>query len=147
MSRTDFILHFAQGPFAGHMDPWAEAPHYFSQLHSGIIGAILAQIWQPLLEKGYIASKEVCLQIAEIRKPDIALHTAADKPAKKLDYAAASAILAEPGIEVALDEPELQAIHIRQSGSNRLITIAEIISPRSKTYLPDIIKYAVHSIN
>lgn len=142
MDQSDAILYFAQGPFAGHIDPWAEAPYYFSQLHSGIIAAILSQIWQPLLQKGYVASKEASLQIAEIRKPDIAVHAAADKPPKKLDYpAAASAILAEPGVAVELDEPDLQAIYIRQAGSNRLVTVVEVISPRNKAYLPDIVRY------
>lgn len=137
---NDYILRYAQGPFTGRVDLWAEAPYYFSQLHSSIIAAILSQVWQPLLEKGYIASKEASLQIAEIRKPDIAVRTSTEKPGKALDYAAA-AILAEPGIEVDLEEPELQAIYIRHAGSNTLVTVVEIISPRNKTYLPDILKY------
>jgi hypothetical protein len=139
---NDYILRYAQGPFAGRVDLWAEAPYYFSQLHSGIIAAMLAQVWQPLLEKGYIASKEASLQIAEMRKPDIAVHTTTDKPGKLLDYvAAATAILAEPGIEVDLEEPELQAIHIRQAASNTLVTVVEVLSPRNKAFLPDMLKY------
>lgn len=139
---NDYILRYAQGPFAGRVDFWAETPHYFSQLHSGIIAALLSQIWQPLLEKGYIASKEASLQIAEMRKPDIAVHAATERPGRLLDYAAAAAaILAEPGIEVDLEEPELQAIHVRQADSNKLVTVVEIISPRNKAFLPDMLKY------
>jgi hypothetical protein len=136
------IFLLARGPFAGQIDPFAGAAYYFSQLHSGIIGGLLSQIWQPLLERGYIASKEASLQITEIRKPDIAVRVTAEttQSEKSLDYAAAAAaILAEPGISIELDEPELQAIFIRRE--NRLVTVVEVISPRNKTYLPDMVKY------
>jgi hypothetical protein len=137
-----YVLRLAQGPFAGRSDPFAEAPHYFNQLHSGIIGAILSQIWQPLLEQGYVVSKEASLQIAELRKPDITVRQAKNipQPHRKLDYeSAASAILAEPGESIELDEQDLQAIYIRESGV--LITVVEIISPRNKAYLPDVVNY------
>jgi hypothetical protein len=144
MNPPESVLYFANGPFYGSIDPWAEDPFYFSQLHSGIIAAILSQIWGPLIEMGYVASKEASLQIAELRKPDIAFFTASEKTKsqKRLDYsAAASAILAEPGISVDIGEPEYQAIFIRHAESGTLVTVVEVISPRNKAYLPDIVKY------
>lgn len=141
-----YIAHLSLGPFGGRTDPWAEHAHYFSQLHSGIIANLLAQLWQPLLESGYHASKEASLQISELRKPDIAIRQLnsqpAAAPAMTLDYAAAAnAILAEPGDVIDLDEPEYQAIYISERHSNRLVTVVEIISPRNKLNWQDIWRY------
>jgi hypothetical protein len=141
---SDYVLQLARGPFVGRVDPWAEAPHYFSQLHSGMIAAVLSQIWQPLLEKGYVASKEASLQIADMCKPDIAVQQAelVTRPGLTFDYASAAAeILAEPVLMIETEEPELQAVHLRESGSNRLVTVVEVISPRNKACDPDMARY------
>jgi len=104
----------------------------------------LSQIWGPLLDQGYVISKENSLQIAEMRKPDITIqHMSADAPdIPAYDYPTAAAeILAEPLLLIETEEPDLQAIHIHESGTNRLITVIEIISPRNKAYDPDMVRY------
>jgi hypothetical protein len=141
----DAALFFAQGPFAGRVDPWAEDAHYFGQLHGSIIAAMLSQIWQPLLQMGYTASKEASLQISELRKPDLALYGPSRLPhdaVPQVDYPiAAAAIRAEPGEAVEVDEPELQAIHLHEMATNTLVTVVEIISPRNKTHWADLYRY------
>lgn len=49
--------------------------------------------------------------------------------------------MAEPGIMIEIDEPELRAIHIFTQGENRLITVVEIISPRNKDHPADVVAY------
>ena len=144
MSDINIRQYLKRGPFPDRVDPWTETGSYFSQLHSGLLAAIINQVGDSLLDLGYVISKEATLQIAELRKPDIAIHTAVEKvaPGKHLDYtSAAVSVLAEPGISVEEEEPELQAIYIRQMDSNALITVIEVISPRNKSYIPDIMKY------
>jgi hypothetical protein len=138
-----YIAHLSAGAFPQGVDPWAEDDPYFSQLHSGIIGALLAQLWQPLLAQGYHISKEASLQISTARKPDMAIHQRLPVlSAQMLDYpAAAVAIQAEPGERVALDEPEFQALAIKASDKNALVTIVEIILPRNKTHWADMTHY------
>lgn len=140
---TKYIAHLSAGPFPNRIDPWVEDDHYFSQLHSGIIAGLLAQLWQPLLMQGYHVSKEASLQISEMRKPDIAIRQRIVQPeTTPLDYAAAAAaILAEPGENVEWNEPEFQALHIKESGTNQLVTVVEIISPRNKTHWADMTRY------
>lgn len=141
MTTADYIDCLSAGPFAGTTDPWAEDGHYFSQLHSGIIAEILAQIWQPLLIRGYHVSKEASLQISELRKPDLAVF-ARSQPSHTtaLNYTtAAEAVQAEPGEQIDIDEPEWQAIHLHLGGD--LVTVVEVISPPNKSHTADIIRY------
>lgn len=137
---SQFLTH---GPFTDQPDPFAENGHYFHQIHSGMIGQMLSQIGGTLVERGYIASIEASLQIAEMRKPDVAIFDLlAPSREKQLDYAvAASASLVEPGIAVEIEEIELQSIHIRHMASGQLVTIVEVISPRNKTHLVDMAVY------
>lgn len=138
-----YVEHLKRGPFPGRIDPWAEAGHYFQQIHSGLIDALIAQLDPQLVEMGYIVGKEASLQIAEGREPDIYIQRAMDAPALDIrwDYElAASEVLAEPGI-VAEADVDLQAIHVKESGSGRLVTVVEIISPANKTRPEVIVDY------
>lgn len=141
-----YTLHYARGPFAGSVDPWAEDDFYFNQLHSGIIAKILGQIWEPLFNLGYVVSKEASLQIAEIHKPDIAVRQLDVQPdveyPRPLDYSsAAAAILAEPGVAIDSMEAEFQAIFIRALEDHRLVTVIEIISPSNKDTSAIVMRY------
>ncbi len=145
MSSPAYIQHLRRGAFAGHIDPFAEDARYFQQIHSGMIGALLNQMGDALLTAGYIGSKEVSLQIVAQREPDISIERIAVMPPimTDLEYAtAATAILAEPGLEIDLyaDEPELDAIKIYDN-QRELVTVIEIVSPRNKTHQPDIRRY------
>lgn len=132
---SQYVEHIKRGPFPGRVDPWAEAGHYFQQIHSGLIDALITQLDPQLVEMGYIVGKEASLQIAEGREPDIYVQRAMDAPALDIrwDYElAASEVLAEPGV-VAEADIDLQAIQIKESESGRLVTVVEIISPSNKT--------------
>lgn len=137
-----YIKHFKRGPFPGQVDPWAEDAHYFHQIHGNMIGAIMWQISDPLLEMGYIASQEASIAIAAGRKPDISVQQPVPTAQLRFNYTqAATAALAEPGLAVEIEEPELQAIHIKRAGESTLVTVVEIISPRNKTHPLDVLKY------
>jgi hypothetical protein len=145
MPTPAYIQQLRRGAFAGRIDPFAEDARYFQQLHSGMIGALLNQMGDALLTAGYIGSKEVSLQIVSQREPDISIERISSfTPAiLDMDYAAAAtAILAEPGLEVDLysDEPELDAIKI-YNDQRELVTVIEIISPCNKTHLSDMLHY------
>jgi hypothetical protein len=124
-----------RGPFPGTIDPWAEAGRYFQQIHAGIIGSFLETLQQPLLKKGYLASRETSLQVAERREPDIAiqLDEETSKIGKRWDYVAtAAALLVEPGIAVSWETPELEAVYIKRLEPYDLVTVIEVVSPSNK---------------
>jgi hypothetical protein len=123
------------GPFPGRVDPWAEAPHYFQQIHADMIGHLVRQIQPALARLGYTLGREASLQIAAGREPDIFVQRAmnAPKSVQPWDYALAAAeILAEPG-EIEPSGAPLQAIHVRESGGGRLVTVVDVVSPGNKT--------------
>jgi hypothetical protein len=127
---------FKQGPFPGRIDPWAEAGRYFPQIHAGMIGHLLDQVQDDLFDMGYVAGRENSLQIAERREPDIYIERHENVPTVSVstwDYAAAAAeALAEPGVAIIWEVPELDALYIRElDGATG--AVAEIISPGNKT--------------
>jgi len=131
----EYIEHRKHGPFPGRIDPWSEDDYYFQQIHAGIVGNLLDQIQNPLEHLGYVAGREASLQIAERIEPDIFVRRAmgAPKPELAWDYELAAAeILAEVGVALST-EVLTQAIHIREIGSGRLVTVIEIVSPGNKT--------------
>lgn len=142
---SEYVQLLRLGPFPGRVDPWAETARYFQQIHSNIIGALQAQMADPLLNLGYIASKEASLQIREIRIPDITIQHVPGTPLpekKRLNYeGAALAAMVEPGVVVETELPELEAIYIREIQTERLITVIELISPRNKTHPPEMLMY------
>lgn len=136
---------YKQGPFPHRIDPWAEAPRYFQQIHSGIINDIIAQIHDTIFDMGYLAGKETSLLVTERREPDIFVrsHQTTEPSQSTWSYTqAASTVLAEPGLELTGDElPEPDAIHITHRASGDLVTIVEIISPRNKDRSSDMWEY------
>ncbi|MEO8609307.1 MAG: DUF4058 family protein [Chloroflexota bacterium] len=129
-----YVEHLKKGPFPGHVDPWAEAAHYFQQIHSSIIDGLIAQCSSVLLEMGYMVGREASLQIVGGREPDIFVQYAMNtpKPPIKWDYETAAAeVLAEPGFALAA-EVELDALHIHSQETGQLVTVVELISPGNK---------------
>ncbi len=122
------------GPFARRVDPWAEDAHYFQQIHASMIDQIISQTSPALLKMGYRAGREASLQIAEGREPDLSIQRAMNvvQPEQRWDYElAAEELLAAAGIAVE-SEVDLQALHISELGSGRLVTVMELISPGNK---------------
>ena len=136
---------YKQGPFPHRIDPWAEAPRYFQQIHSGVINDILTQIQDTIFDMGYLAGKETSLLVTERREPDIFVrsHQTTNLPQASWNYSeAASTVMAEPGLELTGDAfPEPDAIHITHRASGDLVSIIEIISPRNKDRSSDMWEY------
>jgi hypothetical protein len=132
MPSVDYVTRLQEGPFAGVVDPWAEHPRYFQQIHSGMINGLLQTIQVPLLERGYIAGKKTSLQILEGRQPDVFVRVGQDRTATpSWDYAqAASTVMLDAGVEA--EQADLEAVHIREQDTQRLVTVIEIISPANK---------------
>jgi hypothetical protein len=139
-----YIDLYKRGPFAGMIDPWAEVGRYFHQIHAGMIGALLIQLQDELIARGYQAGRETSLQVMEHTQPDLFIHRLRDpQPPRPWDYpAAAQAVLMEPGEALSgiQPEPELDAIFIKQIGGT-LVTVVEVVSPSNKVRIEDIERY------
>jgi hypothetical protein len=132
---AQYVDHINTGPFPGRIDPWAEVGHYFQQIHGLMIDSLITQLNPQLVAMGYIVGKEASLQIAEGREPDIYVQRTMNAPELDLrwDYElAASEVLANAGTIVEPDV-DLQAIHIKEAGLGRLVTVVELVSPNNKT--------------
>jgi hypothetical protein len=130
-----YVQHRKQGPFPGRIDPWSEAARFFQQIHANMIGHLLTQIQDPLVAMGYEAGRETSLQILERREPDIFIRReqGASQSLPTWDYpAAAQQILAEPGLVIDFEAPELHAIYVTDFSTGDLVTIVEIVSPSNK---------------
>jgi len=130
---NEYVELLSKGAFTGQIDPWAEAPHYFQQIHASMIGNIAGEIQTPLMKMGYYVGREASLQIAENREPDIFIQRAMNAPQikPKWDYELAAAeVLADPGLPIEA-EVTLDALHIHKNDGT-LVTVVEIISPSNK---------------
>lgn len=130
-----YIQHLTAGPFPNQPDPWAEVGRFFHQLHGEMISALLGQIRAPLLAMGYVAGRETSLQIAENRQPDVFIQRDDEQPAREQTWnypAAAKEALADPGVILEGQPPELDALVIQAGATGELVTIIEIVSPRNK---------------
>lgn len=139
-----YVQHRRMGPFTGHIDAWAEVGRYFHQIYAGLIGHLLTQMQEPLLKLGYEAGRETSLQILERSAPDVYVWQN-DEPTQHVvewDYAgAAEAVLAQPGVSIQSETPELDAIFVRDFEAGQLVAVVEIISPTNKVDLADIAEY------
>lgn len=131
---ADYLETLAQGPFPGMIDPWSEIGWYFQQIHNVMIVHLLGQIRPQVLPLGYLVGIEASLQIAEGREPDVFIHRPGTptEPDDRWNYAAAAAAL-RVEIGVQTDEPELQAIYIKDLNTGTLVTVVEVISPSNKS--------------
>ena len=133
MSSEAYHDLLERGAFPDQIDPWAEEPPYFQQLHSSMIQQIVNQIRRPLGDRGYFVAKETSLQILEGGEPHISIqrikHT---PPAQEWDFEGigTAALMAETGAEIAVTD--LERISIRQQASGDLVTVVEVVSPDNK---------------
>jgi hypothetical protein len=142
----DYIQHYKHGAFPGVVDAWVENGRYFQQLHSGMINSLQDQLQDALIARGYQAGKEASLQIFAGREPDLYVEQTvpSDVQLAQWDYdAAATAVAVEPGTPVAIPDADFEALHIHDMQTGQLITVIEIISPRNKTYLPEMTLYQI----
>jgi hypothetical protein len=121
------------GPFPDRIDPWSEIGHYFHQLHASMIGVMIERLRLPLLERGYVASREASLQIADQGEPDVAVYEHEPVPAPPyFDYGAvATALQVNPGVAVNWNMPDIDAMFVHALDGG-LVTVVEIISPSNK---------------
>ena len=143
--RSEYIELLRIGPFPGRIDPWAEDAHYFHQLHGQMIGIMVAELGEVLIERGYTLSREVSLQILDKQDPDLAIMKPAERhepQAKRPSWnytEAAESVKAEIGSALASREVELDAIYIQHNRT--LVTIIEVISPSNKAKFDIMEKY------
>lgn len=129
-----YIQHLTNGPFPNRIDMWAEEAFYFHQIHATMISSLIQQMREDLLVRGYVAGRELSIQTVIKPEPAIPINSG-------WNYAdAATAIGIEPGIEADDENPEVDAIMIR-SQDGELVTVLEIISPFTKSYLQHIDAY------
>jgi hypothetical protein len=140
---AEYIQLRQRGAFVGRIDPFAEAGCYFQQVHSGMINHLQDQMQDELNLRGYQAGKEASLQIFAQRQPDLYIeNTAQSRPTVDLDYdAVAAALQVAAGTEVLTQEPELEALHITDMNTGKLVTVIEIISSRNKTHIEEMLHY------
>ena len=136
----EYIQVYKRGPFPGTIDPWAEAGRYFHQIHAGMIGALLAQLQDDLIARGYQAGRETSLQVMESTQPDVFIHRPRETHSPHAwDYtAAAEAVLLEPGEALTGLQmpPELDAIFVKQIGGT-------LVTPTPENFLDGITRRAV----
>jgi len=128
------------GPFPAHPDPYAEAGQWFHQIHEGLIGALLEQLQSQLLPRGYVASREASLQIAEGRRPDLSIQALHQRPPLPYNYQAQAERL-QSAISLALDDdpPDLDALYLWEG--HELVTVVEVVSPRNKLSPAEVAAY------
>ncbi|MBC7871460.1 MAG: DUF4058 family protein [Chitinophagaceae bacterium] len=107
--RTEEIINPPMsGPFPHQVDPWAEIPRYFNQLHTSMVQHLLMQIQDMLWSMGYVASLEPSVQFG-------------DNP---LEIAVSSAQnAAYQGIRIFFNEPYT------------LVSVIELVLPERKANL------------
>jgi hypothetical protein len=138
--------HLLQGPFPGLVDPFAEAAHYFQQIHSGMIYELQRTLQRDLYDLGYVTGKEASLQIIARRKPDIFVRDRKTdrKSTTDFDYdAAAVAAQITPPTLILDAKPEEDALYIYEADSGELVTVVEIISPRNKSHPQEMAVYRI----
>lgn len=132
--KTDALY----SPFPG-MDPYTEARSLWKGIHTQLIGELSTHQLPPLLAPGYFVDAEPSLQIHSQRDiyPDIQIMTTLS-PSPSLAAGSGLAV-AEPTATILTfpeddeDEEEESAIFIREAGSEKLVTVIEIISYSNKT--------------
>lgn len=136
---SDQVSEYAQflkaGPVPGRIDSWSEIGYYFQQIHNRMIGEIVDQIQDRLIDLGYLVGGDASLTIASGREPDIFVHRTAPQPGTMHSdtyTSLAEAIAVEVGVEADDDEYQLEALYIHERQSRKLVTVLEIISPSNK---------------
>lgn len=130
-----------RSPFPG-MDPYTEARHLWKGLHTQLIGELSTHQLPPLLAPAYFVDAEPSLQVRYERDlyPDVqVVATVGSGEPTQLQPAglglpiaeATAAIATSPAIEE--EEEEESAIFIREAGTERLVTVIEILSYSNKT--------------
>jgi len=117
------------------MDVWAEHRRFFHGLHEQMIGVIIRAIKNDLYQLGYFLGREMSLQIADGRIPDVFIKRSPSNTSfhQSSFPLIASELLAEPGIMLTThDFPEMTAIKIKERQSGDLIAVIEVISPGNK---------------
>ena len=133
MYSDAYIDLLEAGPMPNMVDLWAERARYFHQLHAQMIGIAIDELRHKLIRRGYTLGREMSLQIADGRQPDIHIQSQNGLDTNNGDWSyvlAAEEALAEVGVNV-LDDNVLDALTIRDQ-SAQLVSVVEIISPANK---------------
>jgi hypothetical protein len=121
------------------MDPYTETRHLWKGIHTQLLGELSVHQLPPLLAPAYYVDAEPSLQIRQERGvyPDVqivAKRKLAEAPAAGVGLA-----VAEPTATITVlpedegEDDEETAIFIREAGSERLVTVIELLSYSNKT--------------
>jgi hypothetical protein len=137
LKKQAYREYHLAGPFPHRFDPWVEKGYYFHQLHGAMIGELMRRLRDPLLDMGYVATREVSLQITEQgQQPDVAIRRRQRFPALPVTAGygtLAAEIEVNPGVAIEWDMPELDALFIKRLADGVLVTVVEFISPGNKS--------------
>lgn len=130
-----FVSAAKSSPFRG-MDPFAEARHLWKGLHTQLIGELSVHSLPPLLAPAYYVDAEPSLQVRQQSfVPDVQVMAAPE--GQELLPAGLGMPVAEATLTVTVaeesDEEEESAIFVREAGSERLVTVIEILSYSNKS--------------
>jgi Protein of unknown function (DUF4058) len=143
--KAAYNERYLAGPFPNRVDPWAERGYYFHQLHGAMIGELMRRLRDPLLDTGYIATREVSLQISRKgQQSDLAIRRRQRfraQPASAGYSTLAAKIEINPGTAIEWDMPELDALFIKRLSDGILVTVVEIISLSNKADRVKVRKY------
>ncbi len=128
-------------PFPG-MDPYLEKPALWPDVHHELIGQIRTAL-SPVLRPRYVARVELRVYVSDeddpgqeaLRIPDVRIvKTARHKGAKKTTKKPDAVAIAEPLTIPFLTDEEIEEafLEVRQSESNAVVTVIEVLSPSNK---------------
>lgn len=126
-----------ESPFPG-MDPYTEARHLWKGIHTQLIGELSTHLLPPLLAPAYYVDVEPSLQVQNGQSlfPDLQVMTTHRSPSPKPSGWAmpvAEATMQLTTVPELEEDEEERAIYIRESSSEQLVTVIEILSYSNKT--------------
>lgn len=127
-------------PFSG-MDPYTEARHLWKGIHTQLIGELSTHLLPPLLAPVYYVDVEPSLQVRNRQSnfPDLQILTAhRHAPQRPSGFAlpvatATTSLITLPEPEDEEEDEEESAIFIRESATEQVVTVIEILSYSNKT--------------
>ncbi len=123
-------------PFPG-MDPYLEDPEIWEHFHADLATEIRAQLTPQLLPRYFVVLmprvtyNEIVVEETRVAKPDVGVHKVSEGP-----FAGSGGVAIAPAPVTALGAIEApvkeQAFEIRETGTRKLVTAIEILSPVKK---------------
>ncbi|MDZ4769047.1 MAG: DUF4058 family protein [Chloroflexota bacterium] len=144
MYSQQYADHLKKGAFPDRIDPWAEAPRYFQQIHANMIGNLQQVLNDELERRGYTVGREVSLQVLENREPDLHIYKrpVSNDAQPRWDFLSVSESIVSRPLRVIDDFTDrFDSLKIYEMTTGDLVTIVEVISPGNKLDVGEIAAY------